>query len=247
MGSANSPLAGIVTGAGSGIGQACVSILTAAGCRVYAWDRDAESLIQYRDDPMVTTATVDVTDADSIAAAMSSHGHDGRVDYVINCAGAFLVGPLATVRAESVKSLFEVNVLGTTLVVQAALEALKRSRGAIVNVASSVALKATPSNAHYAASKAAVAHLSRCWAMELGPDGIRVNCVAPGPTATAIYSSAGMSDDEQTRLLTERASSIPLRRIGSPTDTATWIVRLAIENLWTTGAVVPVDGGMSLG
>lgn len=236
-----------MTGAGSGIGQACVSILSEAGCKVRAWDRDADSLRQYIDDPMVSTAIVDVTDADSIAAAIASHDRDRPVDYVINCAGAFLVGPLASVSADAIKSLFDVNVLGTTLVVQATLDDLRLSSGAIVNVASSVALKATSSNAHYAASKAAVAHLSRCWAMELGPDGIRVNCVAPGPTATAIYSAAGMSERQQETLLRERASSIPLRRVGSPMDTATWIVRLAIEDLWTTGAVVPVDGGMSLG
>ncbi|GGG29887.1 ketoreductase [Rhodococcoides trifolii] len=239
--------AGIVTGAGSGIGQACVRMLVASGTPVLAWDRDSDSLQQYASDPMVTTARVDVTDVESIRTAAASPERREPIRFLINCAGAFLVGPLASVTPSQVRMLFDVNVVGTTLVTQALLGELRQSKGAVVNVASSVALKATASNAHYAASKAAVAHLTRCWAMELGPDGVRVNCVAPGPTATAIYAAAGMSEAEQETLLTQRTASIPLRRIGRVEDSATWILRLAVDDLWTTGAVVPVDGGMSLG
>ncbi|QSE77743.1 SDR family NAD(P)-dependent oxidoreductase [Rhodococcus koreensis] len=241
-------LTGVVTGAGTGIGRACLEVLVDHGARVDAWDRSDEALADLAGRKDVAARTVDITDAAAVAAAAAAAQKQwDRIDFVVNCAGAFLVGPLAEVNVESVRSLFDVNVLGTTIVTQALLPALKSSKGAVVNVASSVALKPTASNAHYAASKAAVAHLTRCWALELGPDGVRVNSVAPGPTPTAIYRTAGMSAEQESMLLRERAATIPLRRVGDPIDTARWIARFALEDDWTTGVVLPVDGGMSLG
>ncbi|MCK8674795.1 SDR family oxidoreductase [Rhodococcus sp. HM1] len=245
-------LCGVITGAASGIGRACVDLFLARGARIDAWDRSADALKSLESlgagaGAAIATRVVDVTDPESVTSASHAvHEQWGRVDFVVNCAGAFLVGPLSEVPADSVRGLFDVNVLGTTLVTQALLPGLTASRGSIVNVASAVALKATPSNSHYAASKAAVAHLTRCWALELGPQGVRVNCVAPGPTATPIYRAAGMTVEQEDALLRERASTIPLRRIGDPVDTARWITTLALEDNWTTGAVVPIDGGMSL-
>ncbi|MFC9765190.1 SDR family NAD(P)-dependent oxidoreductase [Rhodococcus jostii] len=240
-------LTGVVTGAGTGIGRACLEVLVERGARVDAWDRSDEALADLAGRRDVAARTVDITDTAAVtSAAAAAQNHWERIDFVVNCAGAFLVGPLAEVNAESVRSLFDVNVLGTTIVTQALLPALKSSRGSIVNVASSVALKPTASNAHYAASKAAVAHLTRCWALELGPEGVRVNSVAPGPTPTAIYRTAGMSAEQESTLLRERAEAIPLRRVGDPVDTARWIARFALEDDWTTGVVLPVDGGMAL-
>ena len=240
-------LAGVVTGAGSGIGRACVDLLLAHGARVDAWDRSSDALAELAGRDGVATRVVDVTDPDAVrAAAEQTRTTWGATDFVVNSAGAFLVGPLAEVSAAAVRGLFDVNVVGTTNVTQALLPALREARGSIVNVASAVALTATPGNAHYAASKAAVAHLTRCWALELGPDGIRVNAVAPGPTATAIYRSAGMSAEQESVLLRERAATIPLRRLGEASETARWITRFALEDDWTTGVVLPVDGGMSL-
>ncbi|HEY5854223.1 MAG TPA: SDR family oxidoreductase [Aldersonia sp.] len=240
-------LSGVVTGAGSGIGRACVDLLLAHGARVDAWDRSSDALADMAGRDDVATRVVDVTDPDAVrAAAEQARTTWGATDFVVNCAGAFLVGPLAEVSAAAVRGLFDVNVVGTTLVTQALLPALREARGSVVNVASAVALTATPSNAHYAASKAAVAHLTRCWALELGPEGVRVNAVAPGPTATAIYRSAGMSAEQEARLLHDRAATIPLRRLGDPSETACWITRFAVEDDWTTGVVLPVDGGISL-
>jgi len=240
-------LAGVVTGAGSGIGRACVDLLLAHGARVDAWDRSGDTLADLAGREDVAGRVVDVTDPDAVrAAAEQARTRWGGVDFVVNSAGAFLVGPLAEVSPTAVRTLLDVNVVGTTLITQALLTALRGSRGSIVNVASAVALSATPSNAHYAASKAAVAHLTRCWALELGPDGVRVNAVAPGPTATAIYRSAGMSAEQEARLLHDRAATIPLRRLGEAGETARWITRFALEDDWTTGVVLPVDGGMSL-
>ncbi|WP_138998852.1 SDR family NAD(P)-dependent oxidoreductase [Rhodococcus zopfii] len=240
-------LRGVITGAGSGIGRACLDLFLAHGARVDAWDRSPDALADLSGQGNIATRVVDITDAESVATAASEATESwGGIDFVVNCAGAFLVGPLAEVPVDAVRKVFDVNVLGTTVVTQALLPALVASQGAIVNVASSVALKATPSNSHYAASKAAVAHLTRCWALELGPQGVRVNAVAPGPTTTTIYQSAGMSAEQESTLLRERAATIPLRRVGEPVETARWIARFALEDDWTTGTVLPIDGGMSL-
>ncbi|MDF3306450.1 SDR family NAD(P)-dependent oxidoreductase [Rhodococcus sp. T2V] len=240
-------LRGVVTGAASGIGRACLELLVEHGAHVDAWDRSPEALADLPTGDAIATRRTDVTDPDSVAdSAHEAKLHWGGIDFVVNCAGAFLVGPLADVSVDAVRKLFDLNVLGTTIVTQALLPALVASKGSIVNVASTVALKPSVSNSHYAASKAAVAHLTRCWALELGPKGVRVNSVAPGPTTTPLFRAAGMSAEQETEMLRERAATIPLRRVGEPDETARWIARFALEDSWTTGAVLPVDGGMSL-
>lgn len=238
---------GVVTGAGSGIGRATVARLRELGARVDAWDWDASIADRFPGDPHVRTRVVDVTDHRRVVeAAAEAREESGRIDFVVNCAGSFLVGPLAEVTKPKIQKLFELNVIGPTLVTQALLPALRDSRGAVVNVASTVGIKASASNSHYAASKAAVVQLTRCWAIELGPDGIRVNAVAPGPMKTAIYQNAGMTAVQEDDLLGTRAAAVPLRRTGHPEEAAAWIARLCLEDNWTTGAVIPVDGGMSL-
>lgn len=238
----------VVTGAGSGIGRATAELLARRGLRVSAWDLDPASAAPAGADPdRFARFRVDVRDPRQVAAAATATRDQwGRVDLVVNSAGLFLVGPLDEVAADAVSNLFGVNVIGTTLVTQACLPALADSRGAVVNLSSTVALKATRSNSHYAASKAAVAALTRCWALELAPKGIRVNAVAPGPIQTNIYRAAGMSDESQDRLLEGRKGDIPLGRLGTPEEIARWIVRLGLSDDWITGQIIAVDGGMSV-
>lgn len=239
-------LAGVITGAGSGIGRATAEKLLADGARVAAWDRDPDALGRFADHPAALGVTVDVTDPDQVAAAAErTRGAWGRVDFLVNSAGVFLVGPLGEVTPSAVRALFDVNVVGTTLVTQALLPDLVAARGAIVNLSSTVGLRATVSNSHYAASKAAIAHLTRCWALELAGHGVRVNALAPGPTRTGIYAAAGMDQTAVDRLLTERAGDIPLGRVGEPAEIALWISRLLADE-WVTGHVLPADGGMSI-
>ncbi|WP_028920991.1 SDR family NAD(P)-dependent oxidoreductase [Pseudonocardia acaciae] len=238
---------GVVTGAGSGIGRAAAERLLADGARIAGWDRRAESLSWLDGTPDAITEAVDVTDAEQVSAAAAAVGERwGRVDFVVNSAGIFLVGPVAEVAPEAVRTLFDVNVVGTTVVTQALLPMLVASRGAVVNLSSTVGLRASATNAHYAASKAAVAHLTRCWALELAPHRVRVNALAPGPIGTEIYTSAGMDPDAVRALLERRAADIPLGRVGTTAEVALWISRL-IADEWVTGQVIAVDGGMSVG
>ncbi|KWX05492.1 oxidoreductase [Carbonactinospora thermoautotrophica] len=239
----------VVTGAGSGIGRATAERLLGLGMRVSAWDLHADALawLDAYEESSYLRCRVDVRSEDAARdAAAATQARWGHIDLLVNAAGLFLVGPLTEVTAAAIADLFAVNVIGTTLVTQACLPALMAARGAVVNVASTVAVKPTASNSHYAASKAAVAQLTRCWALELAPHGIRVNAVAPGPTRTGIYARAGMSEAQINRLLEDRAARIPLGRTGTPEEIARWIVRLGLEDEWVTGQVLAVDGGMSV-
>ncbi len=130
---------------------------------------------------------------------------------------------------------------------QAALPHLARSRGAVINVSSTYGHKAAPYISHYAASKAALEHLTRCWALELAPKGIRVNSVAPGPTETPALSSFGLPPEAVEQIKLREIQMIPLGRRGAPDEVARWIVRLgSSDEDWITGQVISVDGGLSI-
>lgn len=238
---------GIVTGAGSGIGRATVARLRQLGATVEAWDMNQHTLDTLPTDERLRTHLVDITDETQVAeAGAEAIAHHRHINYIVNCAGAYLYASLEETTTEQIRKLHDLNVIGPTLVTQAFLPALRLSHGSIVNVASTVALKPTASNSHYAASKTALAQLTRCWALELGPDGIRVNAIAPGPMKTSLFRSAGMTEAQENELLSTRTAKLPLQRAGTPENAAIWIARLALEDNWTTGAIIPVDGGMSL-
>jgi NAD(P)-dependent dehydrogenase (short-subunit alcohol dehydrogenase family) len=125
---------------------------------------------------------------------------------------------------------------------------LARSKGAIVNVSSTLGHKPVAGLSHYAASKAALEHLTRCWALELATLGVRVNAVAAGPTESgALTGMMGLSADEAAEIESQEREQIPLKRRGNPDDVARWIVLLAEPGSeWVTGQVIAVDGGLGL-
>ncbi|MDI2030162.1 SDR family oxidoreductase [Saccharopolyspora sp. TS4A08] len=239
-------LVGVVTGAGSGLGRATAELLLERGARVAGWDVSEDGVKWLSDTGSGLAAVVDVTDPDQVAAAAQEVREAwGPVDFLVNSAGVFVLGSLAEIEPAEVRRLFDINVIGTTLVTQALLPDLIATGGAVINLSSTVALKPSVSNAHYAASKAAIAQLTRCWALELAPRGVRVNAVAPGPTNTPLFAAAGMDPAAAEEFLAQRASTIPLGRTGEPAEVARWITRF-IDDEWVTGHVLPVDGGTSI-
>ncbi|HWA50750.1 MAG TPA: SDR family oxidoreductase, partial [Dongiaceae bacterium] len=137
---------------------------------------------------------------------------------------------------------------GPSLLSAAALPYLAASKGAIVNVSSTFGHKAAAGLSHYAASKAALDHLTRCWALELAPQGIRVNAVAAGPTESgALTGMMGLSPEQAEAVKEREREQIPLQRRGNPEEVARWIVALADPaSEWVTGQVIAVDGGLAL-
>jgi NAD(P)-dependent dehydrogenase (short-subunit alcohol dehydrogenase family) len=171
----------------------------------------------------------------------------GRIDVLVNNAGAFAQRPLENIDQQLVTYLFATNILGPTLLSQAALPYLKVTQGSIVNISSTFGHKAAPMISHYAASKAALEHLTRCWALELAPYRIRVNAVAPGPTETGILERSGLPTAIVEQIKENEVERVPLGRRGAPEEVAAWIVDLANPTAsWIIGQVIAVDGSLSI-
>lgn len=240
----------IVTGGSSGIGRAAALRFAAQGDKVLITGR--------RPEPIHTTAAEHINIVGLVADAASptdarrtiAEAIDrwGRLDALINNAGAGAILPLAEARADRITDIFSVNVLGPSLLASAALPHLERTSGTIINVSSTFGHKAGVGLSHYAASKAALEHLTRCWALELAPVGIRVNAVAAGPTESgALTGMMGLSLEQAASLKEQECAQIPLGRRGIPDDIANWIVRLVDpEASWMTGQVIAIDGGLGL-
>jgi NAD(P)-dependent dehydrogenase (short-subunit alcohol dehydrogenase family) len=240
----------IVTGGGSGIGRAAALRFARQGDKVLVTGRRPgpieETIAGHENIAGLVADAASAEDARrTIAKAVDIWG---RVDALVNNAGAGAILPLADATTDRIMDIFSVNVLGPSLLTAAALPHLRAARGTIVNVSSTFGHKPAAGLSHYAASKAALEHLTRCWALELAPLGIRVNAVAAGPTESgALTGMMGLSLEQAAAIKEQERARIPLGRRGVPDDVAEWIVRLAgPASEWMTGQVVAVDGGLGL-
>jgi NAD(P)-dependent dehydrogenase (short-subunit alcohol dehydrogenase family) len=172
----------------------------------------------------------------------------GRLDVLVNNAGAGCILPLAQATANRSTDIFAVNVLGPSLLTAAALPLLIESRGIVINISSTYGHRPIANLSHYAASKAALEHLTRCWALELAQQGVRVNGVAAGPTETgALTGMMGLTPQLAEDVKDDERQRIPLGRRGVPHDVARWVSALADPKAdWITGQVITVDGGFEL-
>lgn len=233
----------LVTGANAGIGEATAAAFQEAGATVYGMARRKDALEAARArHPQIHWVLADVAQASQVVPAVEAVAREaGRLDVVVNNAAVFFFAPLEQSTEEMVRTQFEVNVFGATFVAQAALPALRASRGSIVNISSAAGHKPAPGGAHYGATKAAIESLTRSWALELAPHGVRVNAVAPGPTETPGF-------DRLIPPLKEAfAKQAPLGRMGTSAEVAHWVVAIADPSVtWMTGEILAIDGGMSL-
>jgi NAD(P)-dependent dehydrogenase (short-subunit alcohol dehydrogenase family) len=242
----------IVTGAGSGIGAATADLLARKGIAVAMVGRRADALEDVADriradEGHAVTIPTDLADPGAGQRIVErTLAMFGRVDVVVNNAGALAAAPLDEITAEMFDTQMVVNVRAPLMLVAAALPSLRRAtQPAVVNVSSSAASTLQANTAAYGTSKAALEYLTRAMAYELGPLGIRVNCVAPGPVETPIHATY---TDDLVALEARQRARVVLGRIAQPQEIARWVWWLSCaETDWTTGAIVAVDGGEALG
>ena len=248
----------VVTGAASGIGRAVALALAEAGAGVVVADRDAESGMRVAAELAGSAgaghrfAALDVTDPNSVRTLFE--GAPIPVDILVNNAGINLPASLGDVDPRDIARTLAVNQTGMILCAQAAVAGMAAAGGGvIVNMASESGLEGSTGQSVYAASKAAVYSLTRSWAKELGPRGVRVVGVAPGPLEptgmtgatymAALAKARGTTPEEIDR---GYASAIPLGRPGTLAEVANVVVFLASPRAsYVTGTVINVSGGKS--
>ena len=228
----------VITGGGRGIGRGLADRFVAEGARVAVLDLAFPD--GTRDDRLGLEC--DITDADSVAAAIGAVVERfGTVDVLVNNAGILVEGQVADMEPAHFRASLDVNVTGTFLAAQAVIPAMRQAgRGRIINAASFAAIVPSVGSAAYAASKAAVVQFTRVLASELGPWGITVNAYAPGMVPSAMNGFAEMPQADQDRLL----DTLSLRRWETADDVANLIVFLASDEAgYITGALLDVSGG----
>ncbi|MET9963088.1 glucose 1-dehydrogenase [Streptomyces sp. NPDC006326] len=235
----------LVTGSSSGIGAAIARRLASEGIRVVINSARSEEAGKALAAELAQAVYVqgDVSDAaDARRIVRSAVEAFGRLDILVNNAGVTRFVPLDDLDgadADAWREIFDVNVIGTWQMITAATPHLRASGDAsIVNVSSVSATRALGSSVPYAVSKAAVNHMTRLLASQLGP-GIRVNAVAPGLIETPWYAGAEQVWESSRDWITAHT---PLRRVGTPEDVAEATLHL-VNAAYTTGDVLTVDGG----
>ena len=225
----------VITGGSRGIGAAAVELFAARGDRVFfLYEKNHTAAQAVSGKTGATAICCDVADKLSVEQAFSQIGD---VDILICNAGICHTGLMSMMEESQWDRLFDVNVKGIFHCVNAAMPAfLKKHAGSIVTVSSMWGQVGASCEAAYSATKGAVIALTKALAKELGPSGIRVNCVAPGVILT------DMCADVDPAILDEMAHENPVGRNGTPTDVAKAMVYLA-DAEFITGQVLPVNGG----
>ena len=240
----------IITGAASGMGRATAYVFADEGARLALVDRNAEGVAAVAGEIRAAGGTahayaVDLADGAAIVDLVTRVRSElGPIDILVNNAGISAGAPIEHEMWEKAWELtFAVNLTAQARLIRACIPDLARDRaGRVVNIASTEGLGATPGGSPYTAAKHGVIGLTRSMAVELGPRGINVNCVCPGPIRTGM--TADIPDEAKEKFARRR---VPMRRYGDPEEVAHVTLGLVVPAAsYITGAVIPVDGGLTV-
>ena len=236
----------IVTGGGSGIGEATCEEFAAEGATVAIADinsRSARAVAERieQNGGRAIAQEVDVAKYQQVKNFVDSVlQRFGTIDVLVNCAGITIFVPPEEITPEQWRETLSINLDGTWYFCQAVLSQMRRQKsGKIINIASGAAILAMPKSPHYVTSKAGVIGLTRALATDFGCDNINVNCICPGPVLTPLQLRA-----TKPKFREESIKRIPLARLGKPSDIAKVVLFLGSPaSDWVSGVVLPVDGG----
>ena len=231
----------LVTGAARGIGLATTDLFIEEGWHVAMIDIDAAELTKAAQPrEHVTAIECDVSDPQAVDETIARVVNElGGINALVNNAGLADFGPIEETTFARWKAVMATNLDGPFLMTQAATDALKATKGAVVNIASISGLRASTLRVAYGTSKAAVIQLSLQQAVELGEYGIRVNCVAPGPVRTKLAMAVHTQE-----IIDAYHDALPMNRYGTEREIAEAIVFLCSDRAsFITGQTLGADGG----
>lgn len=240
----------LVTGGGTGIGAAVARRLAADGYAVAVTGRRSAPVEEVARETggLALVADTGVV-ADVERAVAETVDRFGGLDALVLNAGVGGEGSLLDLEPETFERVHRVNVTGAFLMARAAIPHLLERRGAIVTISSVAGLRAAPSSLAYCSSKAALAMLTQCIALDHGPAGVRANCLCPGwvrtPMADGEMDSLGLGSRDDAYAVSTQ--DVPLRRASSPEEIAGSVAWLLSDDAsYVNGAVIPVDGGVTI-
>ncbi|KQO29049.1 3-oxoacyl-ACP reductase [Flavobacterium sp. Leaf82] len=238
----------IVTGGNSGLGFATAKKLCENGIKTYIIGRSKEKTEEACAEIGENAIPVlyDLNDISGIPAMIENITKNNSIDILVNNAGINLKKEFIEVTDEDFLSVIHTNLLSVFAVSREVVKNMKTNKGgSIVNISSMASQYGIPKVIAYSASKGAIESMTRAMAVELAPFGIRVNCIAPGFIKTKMSSAALDNDPERKNKVLSRT---PMGFLGEPSDIADAVYYFALsESKYTTGTVLPVDGGNSIG
>lgn len=236
----------LVTGGGSGIGRATVDWLWAEGATVAVLDLDPETAAAAGEGERRMAVACDVADITAVREAVAAVSAQlGGIDLLVNCAGWDRIMPFLDTDPDLWERVLAVNLRGPIGVTHTVLpQMIERGSGAVVNVSSDAGRVGSSGEVVYSAAKGGVIAFTKAVAREVARYGIRVNCVAPGPTDTPFLE--GFGEDTQ-KILDAMVRQTPLRRLAQPADVAAAIAFLASDDArHITGQTLSVSGGLTM-